>query len=518
MSDDTPMPETGEETTKALIASLKQGKGITFRSSINPEFLTQLDKLLAEVDTSQIGAPDTLIFTAEEVFPEGEMRLTVEGHAPVSGRAEQVTLTQTREMHGMFWGEPEGFVFALGDKFLRLGGKFIQADTPEEEPEAEQEWRRLCEVLNDRNRSRGFKPPFAEPPIASAQNPPALLPSKARGRTGERIQASQPDFMRIPTAQTAHDTMTAFFAPSAWRPNEAGTAIYAQRGETQVMLDCDDAIGFGPERAILQIAQYGPATAQTFLALAGLWLRDKQGQSHETYMTISATDLLRFQRKSGHGGSYNETFHNDEIMAKGRDVWVLSRITVPKAEAVTYKNGKQVRSLSIGPLFMVQSFDVQQTLDAADVKSIVRFRYHLGKDMFEWLCGENPQFRAVSGKLLAYHPTRQKLQILLGFSLAYYDRVNDKQPRTKHKISLPALLNLSGLEIDKANPKRFLEQVEGALLELASDGVIPNVALRKPENWAALLAERRSREVLRLSSVDFPRLAVTAPMLRQVPA
>lgn len=353
-------------------------------------------------------------------------------------------------------------------------------------------------------------------PDLSGGSPKEKVPfSTGRGRTGERVKASLPDSMRLPTARTAHDTMTAFFAPNTWRPNETGTAIFAQRNETQVMLDCDDAIGFGPERAIQQIAQHGPATAQTFLALAGLWLRDNKGRSHETYMTVGASDLLRFQ---GRKPSSNHGFDIDEIMAKGRDVWVLSRISVPKAEAVTYKSGKQVRSLSIGPLFMVQAFDVQQTLEPGEVKSVVRFRYHMGRELFDWLCGEKPQFAEVSGKLLAYHPTRQKLQILLGFSLAYYDRVNDKQRRTEHKITLPALLNMAGLEIDKTNPKRFLEQVEDALRELGSDGVIPGIALQKPGGWAALLAERKAREVLRLSSVAFPRLSMIAPKVDRAPA
>jgi len=496
MNEKASEPKTVEE----MIASLKQGGSMTFGSTVKAEFLETIDKFLAEVDPTHSGAPDTLILEAKETLPEGEGILTLEGQTPVAGRYEQITLTQTRDIHGMFWGEPDGFVFALGDKTLRLGGKFIQADTPEEEPAIEQEWRRLCDALNTRNRERGFKPLF----------PLETFPDsvKTRRPTGKRIKASRPDLMRLPTAKTAHDTMTAFFAPNTWRPNDTGTAIFAQRNETQVMLDCDDAIGFGPERAIQQIAQHGPATAQTFLALAGLWLRDNKSRSHETYMTIGASDLLRYQ---GRKPSSNHGFDNDEIMAKGRDVWVLSRISVPKAEAVTYKSGKQVRSLSIGPLFMVQAFDVQQTLDAADVKSVVRFRYHLGKDLHEWLCGEKPQFAEVSGKLLAYHPTRQKLQILLGFSLAYYDRVNDKQRRGEHKISLPALLNLSGLEIDKTNPKRFLEQVEDALGELGCDGVIPGVALQKPDDWTALLAERKAREVLRLSSVAFPRLSMIAP-------
>ena len=309
MSDNTTAPKTTDE----MITLFQKGRGMSIRSTVTTAFLEGLDNYLVDIDESYKGSPDTLILEAEETLADAEVILTLEGQDPVPGRAKGVTLTQTRELRGMLWGEPEGLVFALGTLFLRLNGKFIQADTPEEEPGLEAEWRRYCEALNGRNEARGFKPLF----------PLETFPDsvKTRRPTGKRIKASRPDLMRLPTAKTAHDTMTAFFAPNTWRPNAAGTAIYAQRNETQVMLDCDDAIGFGPERAIQQIAQHGPATAQTFLALAGLWLRDNKSRSHETYMTIGASDLLRFQ---GRKPSSNHGFDNDEIMAKGRDVWVLS--------------------------------------------------------------------------------------------------------------------------------------------------------------------------------------------------
>lgn len=173
---DKPMNEKASEpkTVEEMIASLKQGGGMTFGSTVKAKFLERIDEFLTEVDPTHIGAPDTLIFEVKELLPNAELTLTFEGQGPVNGRAERVTFTQRRHLRGMFWGEPDGFVFALGDKTLRLGGKFIQADTPEEEPAIEQEWRRLCDALNTRNRERGFKPLFpleTFPEVAVARCP-----------------------------------------------------------------------------------------------------------------------------------------------------------------------------------------------------------------------------------------------------------------------------------------------------------------------------------------------------------
>jgi hypothetical protein len=312
----------------------------------------------------------------------------------------------------------------------------------------------------------------------------------------------------MPTAEPAKDALSALFAPHLWKANAAGTAISAQRNDTHVLIECDDALGFGPERAIQQIAKHGASAAQTFLTMAGLWLQqNRDNPSHETYLTAHASDLLRFQRRkeTPRGG-----YHREDLLAKGRDVYILSRISVPRSEVVAYDNGRRVvKTLSIGRLLSLESLDTEETVDAAapdEVRSVVRFRYHLGKEIYDWVCGDHPQYAAISGKLLTYHPIRQKYQILLGFCLAYYDRVNRKNRAPERSIRLPALLGLAAIAIPDKRIAEFLTTIEDALRELARDGVIPGVRLRKPDNWTELLAHRKTRDIIAGSVVEFPRL------------
>ncbi len=115
---------------------------------------------------------------------------------------------------------------------------------------------------------------------------------------------------------------------------------------------------------------------------------------------------------------------------------------------------------------------------------------------------------SISGKLLTYHPLRQKYQILLGFCLAYYDRVNRKnRSQSLRRIRLPALLALAGVAAPERRVTEFLVSIEQALADLARDGVVPGLRLARPEGWPEMLAKRDSRAVIAGSWVTFPPLA-----------
>ena len=336
------------------------------------------------------------------------------------------------------------------------------------------------------------------------QPEPLLTRPAAPRRTGARLRATLPAQLRIPTAAPAKDALAALFAPHLWQVNEGGTAILARQNNTQLQMDCDTVLGLDPERAIQQIAKYGASAAQTFLTMTGLWLQQNPGKSHETYLTVHASDLLRFQgRKETPRGGY----HSEDLLGKGRDVYFLSRISVPRSEVAQYDRGrKTIKTISIGRLLSLESLDLEQTEERGNVHSIVRFRYHLGREVYDWVCGDHPQYAPISGKLLTYHPIRQKYQILLGFCLAYYDRVNRKNKESVRTISLPALLNLAAIPIPNKRPAEFLTTIEDALNDLARDGVIPEIRLRKPDDWTDLLARRRSRDIIMQSVAVFPRL------------
>ncbi|MDX1935059.1 MAG: hypothetical protein SFU56_20875 [Capsulimonadales bacterium] len=328
-------------------------------------------------------------------------------------------------------------------------------------------------------------------------------------RTGPRIKANLPDFLRVPTALPARDTLALLFAPHLWKADTDGLAVSAQRGETQVRLECDDLLGLGPQEAIRQIARHGASVAQTFFALIALWLERNPGASHETYMTAYASDLLRFQRRkeAGKGG-----YHRDDILAKGRDLYLLSRISVPTGEAIELENGNRVsKRASLGRLLSVEALEIAETQgESGTGASVVRFRYHPGREVHQWLAGKDGQYAVLSGKLLTYHPVRQKYQILLGFCLAYCDQVQRRYRQEYRRIPLPTLLKLAAIDVPNKRISEFLTTIEEALAEIGRDGLIPGLKMVKPANWTELLAQRETRAIIAGSEVVFPPLALPA--------
>lgn len=118
-----------------------------------------------------------------------------------------------------------------------------------------------------------------------------------------------------------------------------------------------------------------------------------------------------------------------------------------------------------------------------NLASVISFRYHLNEQFHEWLCGtEQPQFTKVSGRLLQYHPVRQKYHILLGFCLAYYSRVNQNHNHSRLNINLVSLLKLAALDVPSRNVPDFLASLRTALTDLAKDRVIPGLIVDIPES------------------------------------
>jgi hypothetical protein len=164
-------------------------------------------------------------------------------------------------------------------------------------------------------------------------------------------------------------------------------------------------------------------------------------------------------------------------------------------------------------LLSLESLEFAETQNDEGTQSIVRFRYHLGREVHGWLVGEGAQYTQISGKLLTYHPVRQKYQILLGFCLAYYDRVNRKYNQTERRLRLPALLSLASLEVPDKRIAEFFSTIEDALEDLSRDGVIPGLKLQKPANWTELLAKRNTRALIAQSVISYPSLPTGKPML-----
>lgn len=371
--------------------------------------------------------------------------------------------------------------------------------------------------------ARRFPTSPALSPASERINPARFTGANAPRRTGPRLRASLPDVLRVPTARPARDAFAMLFAGHAWQSDETAGVAWATNGDTTVQIDADDTLGFGVEQAVSLIARHGASVAQTFLALIGLYLeQNPPGSSNphgdsETYVTAHASDLLRYQqrRETPRGG-----YHREDLLAKGRDVYLLSRLSLPRAAEWRFSkasetSGETSTALHIGRLLSVDALDVADLAllgtganeeNPSAGRSVVRFRYHLGREVYEWVAGDNPQYAGVSGKLLTYHPIRQKYQILLGFCLAYYDRVNRKNASETRTIRLPALLSLAAVAIPDRRIAEFLSSIEEALNDLSRTGVVPGLKLVRPANWPELLARRAAREVIAQSVVTFPRL------------
>jgi hypothetical protein len=296
---------------------------------------------------------------------------------------------------------------------------------------------------------------FLEAPVA-----PTLVP-----RTGPRLRASLPDFLRVPTAPGAQD----IFHTLMGRP-------------TQHALMPPDPLN---ENAIFaSLSKQGAAMIQTFLSLIGLWLEQNPTQSHETYLTAYASDILRYQgrKETEHGG-----YHRKDLLAKGHEIFQLSRLTLPSVSP-------DGQVLTLGRVLSLENLEISAENAEHSGHSVLRFRYHLGKTVHDWVRGDSTQFTVISGKLLAYHPVRQKYHILLGLQLA-------RHQTGSAPLSLPDLLAQAGLEIPEKRPAEFLQSIEDALNDLSRDKVIPGLKFIRPAHWPELLEARKTREIIRQSTL-----------------
>ena len=330
--------------------------------------------------------------------------------------------------------------------------------------------------------------------------PPEIGPVRPPARRGPRLQVEGAEQVRVPTTEFLKDALMAL-ARGEFTPTEGDGGVFAVLGDTQIRIDCDDAAGFDALTLVKMLAAYGPATMQTYLALMGLWMEHNHGATHETYFTARASDLMRYmhRRETGKGG-----YNVEDQKQKWQEVWILSRATVPYAVSTRFPNGKRtVETISLDQLIHLQTLTAVRTFeDGKEIQSILEFRYHPNRQMYEMLCGDTPQFAQISGKLLSYHPVREKYKIVLGIALAFYERVNRKYNREMHTISLVALLRLAGIEVPKSNLVRFVKQIKCAIDGLDKDGLFPGAVLNVPESSALSMRQKFSG-----AEVSFPSLS-----------
>ena len=102
----------------------------------------------------------------------------------------------------------------------------------------------------------------------------------------------------------------------------------------------------------------------------------------------------------------------------------------------------------------------------------------------------------MSATMILHAINSQSVDILLGFCLTYYDRVNRKHRQTERRLRLTSLLSLASIEIPDKRISEFLSSIEEAIEDLSRDGVIPGVKLQKPTDWHDMLAKRNTRAII----------------------
>ena len=404
--------------------------------------------------------------------------------------------------------------------YLRIGALWLSLRTRDiADTGVAHAWREFCAALTARNQMFGgniavgaFRFAFLEHGEDLAVDLDAVMSrrtgifrSRNFARSGPRLRAVGAVSLRVPTAEYAKDALVGIVR-GKFEPAEGEDGVYTQVGSTRIRVDCDDAIGFGALRAIEILATHGPAAMQTFLALMGLWFENNAGAGHETYLTVRASDLMRYMNRTQvSGGGYN----TEDQLQKGSEVFLLGRVMVPKPKLTQYRgSGISVETVILDRLLHLQYSEFERTLkDGKEILSILEFRYHPNRDIYEMLLEGSSWFAEVSGKLLSYHPVKHKYRIVIGFGLAVYDSATRRQGNSERRIGLGDLLRLVGIEMPKRNPGRFLKQITKAITKLGEDGVYPGVSLAIPTSKTMT-----PHQLIEKAYVTFPAFAVNRPL------
>ena len=369
--------------------------------------------------------------------------------------------------------------------YLKVGSAWLNLFTSDiAAPEDASVWAEFCEVLDARNKAcegnfstRGPYFSFSEDGQDFLVNIDAIMSAEARlilpgsqARRGSKPCIKGAVSLPVATGDSAKDSLIAIDR-GKFRATGDGDGVLARVGNTTVYVKCDEAIGFGALRALEMLAACGPGMLQTFLGLMGLWIERNVGASHETYFTVRVSDLMRYMhRTEANKAGYNMPHQ----IKKGHEVFVLSRITMLGEKETQYTCG----GISVGK---IMTLTFQTAFEGPkEIQSMVEFRYHPNREIYEMLAGSAPQFAEVGGKLLSYHPVSEKYHIMIGFGLAYYDSVSQKLGSSKREIGLVDLLRLAGIEIPRLNVARLYARIEVAFEDLKNDGVIPGVKLIMP--------------------------------------
>jgi len=314
-------------------------------------------------------------------------------------------------------------------------------------------------------------------------------------RSGPRGNITAATTIRIPTSSTATKALVSIINTKLWSEQAADEQLITKVPVDGLRVNLSNAIGFNAETAIAHLTRHGASVVQTFLTLASIWREQAGNASYDTYVEVFASDILRHQgrQQTPRGG-----YHQADTLSKGRDVFILSRLLMPMDVADKGEGVKFARFISVEQL--------ETKVSPGTSESYVRFRFHLGEPFGHWMSMLDRGSWEVAGKLLQYHPQRQKYHILLGICLANLAWKSRYEGHTAAVVPLRELLMLSHLHQHGHRPGAFVSSLEDALQDLNRDGILPGVRLVKPDGWMDMPAAQQARAILDRSVVSIPQL------------
>ena len=313
-------------------------------------------------------------------------------------------------------------------------------------------------------------------------------------RSGPRGQISPATTIRVPTTAAATKAMIAIINTKLWTEHETDEQLVTKSQQDSLRVNLSSSIGFDATTAIAHLTRHGASVVQTFLTLASIWREQAGNARYDTYVEVFASDILRHQgRQQTPKGGY----HQADTLSKGRDVFILSRLLLHLDGSETGSGTKLARFISVEQL--------ETKVSPGTSESYVRFRFHLGEPFQHWMSMLDRGSWEVAGKLLQYHPQRQKYHILIGLSLAHIAWKCRYEGNTSVVVPLREVLMLSHLNQHGHRPGAFVSSLEDALQDLNRDGILPGVRLTKPDGWMEMPAAQQARLILDRSVISLPQ-------------
>jgi hypothetical protein len=219
-------------------------------------------------------------------------------------------------------------------------------------------------------------------------------------------------------------------------------------------------------------------TADVLDIISATWLKDA---SHpESTVIVTADDFLRHRglnpKKGGTGrrGGY----HNHQRLEIARHIDMLqnTRIRVFEREVTVVSEGKRgperkrVKWAGESPVIIVSS-RVGPVTPSGDIEPRA-WKIRPGDVFALFFIGPGRQTALISQKALHYDPYRQYWEKRITRFLAYLWRIRHGRKDYLAPISVGALFQGAGLQVDKRNPKKSRDRMEKALVQLNEDGVI----------------------------------------------